>query len=148
MSEIFIRRPVMTTLVMLGLFLFGVVAYRGIREATWVTSVLVAVKVLVCLFVILAGAFYVRTSNWSPFVPAGKPPKAGASGLAQPIPQVAHAADGWTSAQRLTNNQIALFPDIVVDSQNVTHIVIGKDMKIVPMPQKYVDVFRNAAGKQ
>jgi hypothetical protein len=46
-----------------------------------------------------------------------------ASGLANPMPQVAQAADGWTSAQRLTNNQIALFPDIVVDSQNVTHIV-------------------------
>jgi len=30
MSDIFIRRPVMTTLVMLGLFLFGIVAYRGL----------------------------------------------------------------------------------------------------------------------
>ena len=30
MSELFIKRPVMTTLVMLGLFLFGVVAYRGL----------------------------------------------------------------------------------------------------------------------
>jgi HAE1 family hydrophobic/amphiphilic exporter-1 len=30
MSELFIRRPVMTTLVMLGLFLFGAVAYRGL----------------------------------------------------------------------------------------------------------------------
>src|SRR3954469_82579 len=63
----------------------GVVAYLGIREAKWVTNVLVAVKLLVCLFVILAGAFYVRTSNWSPFVPAGKPPEAGTSGLAQPL---------------------------------------------------------------
>jgi HAE1 family hydrophobic/amphiphilic exporter-1 len=30
MSELFIKRPVMTTLVMVGLFLFGVVAYRGL----------------------------------------------------------------------------------------------------------------------
>jgi len=45
------------------------------------------------------------------------------SGLAGSAPQVAQAADGWTSAQRLTNNQIGLFPDIVIDSQNVTHIV-------------------------
>src|SRR2546430_10956280 len=30
MSEIFIERPVMPTLVMLGLFLFGIVAYRGL----------------------------------------------------------------------------------------------------------------------
>src|SRR3954464_127756 len=63
----------------------GVVAYLGIREAKWVTTVLVAVNLLVCLFVILAGAFYVRTSNWSPFVPAGKPPESGTSGLAQPL---------------------------------------------------------------
>src|SRR4051794_31702699 len=59
----------------------GVVAYVGIRQAKWLTNVLVAVKLLVCLFVILAGAFYVRTSNWSPFDPAGKPPEAGTSGL-------------------------------------------------------------------
>ncbi|MGE5048752.1 MAG: efflux RND transporter permease subunit [Deltaproteobacteria bacterium] len=30
MSELFIKRPVMTTLVMIGLFLFGVVAYAGL----------------------------------------------------------------------------------------------------------------------
>jgi HAE1 family hydrophobic/amphiphilic exporter-1 len=30
MSELFIRRPVMTTLVMVGIFLFGIVAYRGL----------------------------------------------------------------------------------------------------------------------
>ena len=30
MSKLFIERPVMTTLVMLGLFLFGIVAYRGL----------------------------------------------------------------------------------------------------------------------
>src|SRR3954468_10044533 len=30
MSELFIKRPVMTTLVMIGLFLFGIVAYRGL----------------------------------------------------------------------------------------------------------------------
>jgi hypothetical protein len=31
------------------------VAYRGIKEDTWMTSVPVAVKVLVCLFVMLIG---------------------------------------------------------------------------------------------
>src|SRR3954466_10058865 len=30
MSELFIKRPVMTTLVMLGLLLFGIVAYKGL----------------------------------------------------------------------------------------------------------------------
>jgi hypothetical protein len=46
-----------------------------------------------------------------------------ASGLTMPTPRVAQAADGWSSAEQLTNDEIALFPDIVVDSQNVTHIV-------------------------
>jgi hypothetical protein len=46
-----------------------------------------------------------------------------ASGLAGADLRVAQAADGWTTAQRLTNNQIGLFPDIVIDSQNVTHVV-------------------------
>jgi acyl-CoA thioesterase FadM len=36
----------------------------------------------------------------------------------------------------------------VLAEGETTHIVIGKDMKIVPMPQKYVDAFRDAAGKQ
>ena len=46
-----------------------------------------------------------------------------ANGLTMPTPRVAQAADGWSSAEQLTNLEIALFPDIVVDSQNVTHIV-------------------------
>lgn len=36
----------------------------------------------------------------------------------------------------------------VLAEGETTHIVIGKDMKIVPMPQKYVSAFRDAAGKQ
>jgi APA family basic amino acid/polyamine antiporter len=43
------------------------------------------VKVLVCLFVILAGAFFVSADNWTPFVPAAEPPPDTASGLAQPL---------------------------------------------------------------
>ena len=46
-----------------------------------------------------------------------------ASGLAGPAPRVAQAADGWSTAEQLTNEEIALFPDILIDSQNVTHIV-------------------------
>jgi hypothetical protein len=46
-----------------------------------------------------------------------------ASGLAGPAPRIAQAADGWSTAEQLTNDQIALFPDILIDSQNVTHIV-------------------------
>ncbi|WP_148575444.1 amino acid permease [Nocardioides caldifontis] len=63
----------------------GAVAYVGIREAKWVTNTLVVVKVLVCLFVILVGAFFVKASNWSPFVPGSEPPEDTTSGLTQPL---------------------------------------------------------------
>jgi hypothetical protein len=46
-----------------------------------------------------------------------------ATGLVGSAPRTAQAADGWSSAEQLTNDEIALFPDIVIDSQNVTHIV-------------------------
>ena len=63
----------------------GVVAYVGIRESKWVTNTLVVIKVAVCLFVIVVGALYVQAQNWTPFVPAAKPPEASASGLTQPL---------------------------------------------------------------
>ena len=65
--------------------LLGAVAYLGIREAAWVTNLLVVVKVLVCLFVIVAGAFFVKTENWSPFIPPSSEPADSASGLTQPL---------------------------------------------------------------
>jgi APA family basic amino acid/polyamine antiporter len=63
----------------------GVVAYVGIRESKWVTNLLVAIKVAVCLFVILAGAFYVKTANWAPFVPHARDTGATSGGLTQPL---------------------------------------------------------------
>ncbi|HSE71337.1 MAG TPA: amino acid permease [Nocardioidaceae bacterium] len=63
----------------------GVVAYVGIRESKWVTNTLVVVKVLICLFVILAGAFFVTARNWTPFVPEATEPSETTSGLTQPL---------------------------------------------------------------
>ncbi|HET6627699.1 MAG TPA: amino acid permease [Nocardioidaceae bacterium] len=65
--------------------LLGIVAYVGIREAKWLTNVLVAIKVLICLFVIVAGAFFVRAGNWTPYIPDATEPEAGTSGLTQPL---------------------------------------------------------------
>lgn len=47
----------------------GVIAALGIRESARVTNALVIIKVAICLFIIIAGAFFVKLSNWSPFVP-------------------------------------------------------------------------------
>jgi basic amino acid/polyamine antiporter, APA family len=62
------------------------VAVLGVRESARVTSGLVIVKVAICVFVIGAGAWFVRGANLTPFVPAGRPAE-GSSGWAQPLIQ-------------------------------------------------------------
>jgi basic amino acid/polyamine antiporter, APA family len=71
----------------------GVIAFVGIRESKWLTNALVVIKVTVCLFVILLGAFYVKTANWVPFIPHSKPPEEAASGLTQPLWQAVAGVD-------------------------------------------------------
>ena len=47
------------------------VLVAGIRESARINTTLVVVKVTAVLFVIVAGAFYVKTANWHPFAPFG-----------------------------------------------------------------------------
>jgi APA family basic amino acid/polyamine antiporter len=55
-----------------------VVICLGIKVSSQVNAVAVLVKVGIVLFVIVAGFFYVKSSNYSPFVPtAGTPPAPG-----------------------------------------------------------------------
>jgi APA family basic amino acid/polyamine antiporter len=61
-----------------------VIAVLGIRESARVTGALVIVKVAICVFVIVAGAWFVTGANLTPFVPPGESSDAG-SGLAQPL---------------------------------------------------------------
>jgi len=42
---------------------------KGIQEAASTNNIIVILKVAVVLFVIIAGAFYVDTDNWVPFIP-------------------------------------------------------------------------------
>src|SRR5690606_18912505 len=46
-------------------------AYRGINESRKGSNIMVLLKVAVVLLVIVIGAFYVNTDNWSPFAPNG-----------------------------------------------------------------------------
>jgi APA family basic amino acid/polyamine antiporter len=63
-----------------------VVAVVGIRESARATAALVIIKVTICVFVVVAGLFFVRGANLSPFIPPGRPsPHTG--GLAQPLIQ-------------------------------------------------------------
>lgn len=71
--------------VLLVLLLGGLMTF-GIKESLRVNMVLVAVKIFIVLFVIIAGLLFVNPANWSPFVPPAEPTKA-ASGLTQPLLQ-------------------------------------------------------------
>jgi APA family basic amino acid/polyamine antiporter len=58
--------------VLIVLALTGVLIL-GIKLSSRVNMVVVTIKVTVVLFVILAGLFYVRASNYSPFIPPAQP---------------------------------------------------------------------------
>lgn len=64
----------------------------GMKLSARVTEVVVAVKVAVVLIVIVAGAFFVKAANYSPFVPASRPAPAGTDVEAPLIQLIA----GWT----------------------------------------------------
>ncbi|AZS43738.1 putative amino acid permease YhdG [Microbacterium oleivorans] len=64
----------------------GVLITVGIRESMRVNLVLVAVKLFIVLFVIIAGLLFVNPANYSPFVPDAAPRDNG-SGLTQPLLQ-------------------------------------------------------------
>ena len=46
-------------------------AYIGIKESKQSANFMVIFKVAVIIFVIIAGAFFVDTNNWTPFMPNG-----------------------------------------------------------------------------
>jgi basic amino acid/polyamine antiporter, APA family len=60
----------------------------GIKESMRVNLVLVAIKVFIVLFVIIAGIGFVNRANYSPFVPPSQPSEGGDGGLTAPLIQV------------------------------------------------------------
>lgn len=47
------------------------VIYVGIKESRKGTNIMVILKIAIILLVMVAGAFYVNTDNWTPFLPNG-----------------------------------------------------------------------------
>ena len=47
------------------------VLVRGVRESAWVNTGMVVLKLGILAFFVIAGAFYVRPENWTPFAPNG-----------------------------------------------------------------------------
>ena len=64
--------PVILDLPALGIvFIITCLVYIGIRESKTASNIMVALKLAVILLVIILGAFYVKTTNWIPFLPNG-----------------------------------------------------------------------------
>ena len=64
--------PVILDLPAVGIvIIITALVYVGIRESKRVANVMVALKLAVILLVIILGAFYVKTTNWNPFMPHG-----------------------------------------------------------------------------
>ena len=51
--------------------LITALVYRGIKESKKSTNAMVIFKIIIIIFVIVLGSFYVDTSNWTPFMPNG-----------------------------------------------------------------------------
>jgi len=66
----------------------------GMKLSARITSLVVAIKVAVVLVVIIAGAFFVNTDNYRPFIPPAQPVPAGGS-LKAPLVQLMF---GWAPA--------------------------------------------------
>ncbi|WP_116115638.1 amino acid permease [Austwickia chelonae] len=72
---------------LLVVVLTALIAY-GIKESMRVNLILVALKLFIVLFVIVAGLFYVNASNYSPFIPEAKASaEVGGSWLTAPLVQ-------------------------------------------------------------
>src|SRR4051794_30702768 len=67
--------------------ILGAIGIVGIRESARVTNLLVLVKVAICVFIVVAGAFFVKAANLSPFIPTTEPAGGGEDGIRQPVTQ-------------------------------------------------------------
>ncbi len=78
-------------------------AYVGIQESKRSANYMVGFKILIIVFVIILGAFYVNTDNWTPFMPNGF------SGVLKGVSAVFFAYIGFdavsTTAEECTNPQ-------------------------------------------
>jgi basic amino acid/polyamine antiporter, APA family len=71
--------------IFIALLMTGVLIL-GIKLSSRVTSVIVAIKVVIVLMVIAVGIFYVKAANYTPFIPPAEPTEGG-SGLTAPLIQ-------------------------------------------------------------
>ncbi|MEV6414213.1 amino acid permease [Kribbella sp. NPDC051718] len=74
-------------LAMLLVIVLTILATVGIKESLRVNLALVAVKLFVVLFVIIAGLFYIKSSNLTPFIPPSIPAANDDASITTPLVQ-------------------------------------------------------------
>ena len=88
---------------LLIIFLITWLVYRGIKESKNISNAMVIIKLCIVFLIIVIGAFYVDTKNWSPFAPNG------VSGVLKGISAVFFAYIGFdalsTTAEECKNPQ-------------------------------------------
>ncbi len=52
-------------------FIVTFILIKGIRESAGFNALMVSIKLVIVLFVIVVGAFYINPANWTPFAPFG-----------------------------------------------------------------------------
>ncbi|MGB0971377.1 MAG: APC family permease [Mycobacterium sp.] len=68
----------------------------GTKLSAGVSLAVTAIKVSVVLLVVAVGAFYIKTENYSPFIPPAEPGSAGGSGVEQSLFSLMTGAEGST----------------------------------------------------
>ncbi|MGA8208724.1 MAG: amino acid permease [Nocardioidaceae bacterium] len=118
---------------LLVLVLTGVLVL-GVKLSSRVNQVAVAVKVAVALLFVVAGLFFVRAANLSPFVPAAQPSQ-GNTGLKQPLVEVLFGLEpltyGWGGV--ITGAAVVFFAFIGFDVVATTAEETRRPARDVPI---------------
>ncbi|MBK7560596.1 MAG: amino acid permease [Chitinophagaceae bacterium] len=69
--QLFGFRIIMDLPALMIVALITYIVFRGIKESRSASNLMVIIKLCVIFFVIVLGAYYVNTDNWSPFTPTG-----------------------------------------------------------------------------
>lgn len=97
------------------LLLTGVICF-GIKVSSRVNLVMVVIKVAVVLFVIIAGLFYIKTSNYHPFIPpAGSTPAEGATSVPSLLQDLGFATGSFGVSGIFTGAALVFFAFIGFD---------------------------------
>jgi APA family basic amino acid/polyamine antiporter len=96
-------------LAMLLVLVLATLATIGIKESLRVNLVLVGIKLFVVLFVIIAGLFYIKASNLSPFIPPSVPSPNAQVDLTTPLIQAVFGAPSAFGVMGLVSGASLVF---------------------------------------